>query len=336
MITTQPVLDLTDQGRDPRPKAAFANARTWTRSSLSPADWTVRVGDAAKQELDAAVIRLRRESLPLYLLEPDHFDLSACRKVMAEARRTVDEGPGFAVVDRLPLDDWSETEAGWVYWLLARMYSRPVAQTMNGTIMRSVRNDPNDAERGIDAALTDRRLTYHNDNSGNRNLPNYTSLLCIYPAKEGGDSEYVSLYTLYNALAKEAPAQLDRLFQPFFHDRRGLQREGDARVIWAPCFNMDGERLLGRFSHNKITKGYQTAEVQIDNVTLDALECVQSIIPSRQLSMRYVMERGQIQIIDNRQGLHFRTDFKDGERVEEKRHLLRMWFRENGRPYFDG
>ena len=336
MLSSHPVLDLTHLSKGDRPRGSFANARTWTRASLSPADWTVQLGDAAKKELDGAVRQLRRESLPLYLLEPEHFALTASRATMAEARRTVDDGPGFAVVDRLPLDDWSETETSWVYWLLAKMYSRPVAQTMNGTIMRSVKNDPNDAERGIDAALTDKRLTYHNDNSGNRNLPNYTSLLCLYPSKEGGDSEYVTVCTLYNALAKEAPAQLDRLFQPFFHDRRGLQRDGDAKVILAPCFDMAGDRLLGRFSHNKITKGYQTAEVQIDNVTLDALECVQSIVPSRQLSVRYVMERGQIQIIDNHQGLHFRTDFKDGERLEEKRHLLRMWFREEGRPYFDG
>lgn len=335
MIHKQPVLDLTGPATGGRP-ALFDNARTWTRASLKPADWTVRVSDAAKKELGGAVRQLRRESLPLYLIEPDHFELSASRALMAEARRTVDDGPGFALVDRLPLDDWSEAETAWVYWLLARLYSRPVAQTMNGTIMRAVKNDPNDAERGIDAALTDKRLTYHNDNSGNRNLPTYTSLLCIYPAKEGGDSEYVTLATLYNALAKEAPAQLDRLFEPFYHDRRGLEREGDPKVIWAPCFNVVGDRMYGRFSHNKITKGYQTAGVPIDNIARDALECVQAIVPQRQLSVRYVMERGQIQIIDNRQGLHYRTDFKDGERIEEKRNLLRMWFREEGRPYFDG
>jgi hypothetical protein len=335
-MTTQPVLDLTDQSTGSRPQALFSNARAWTRATLSPADWTVHVGDATKKELDAVVRQLRYQSLPLYLLEPDHFELSASRATMAAARRTVDEGPGFTVVDRLPLDDWSETEIGWVYWLLGKLYSQPVAQTMNGTMMRSVKNDPGDAERGIDAALTDRRLTYHNDNSGNRTLPSYTSLLCIYPSKEGGDSEYVTLHSLHNALAKEAPAQLDRLFQPFYHDRRGLERPGEAKVIWAPCFNVVGEGMFGRFSHNKITKGYQTAGVQIDNAALDALECVQSIVPSQQLSVRYMMERGQIQIIDNRQGLHYRTDFKDGERVEERRHLLRMWFRDEGRPYFDG
>ena len=70
--------------------------------------------------------------------------------------------------------------------------------------------------------MSQRRLSYHNDNSGNRVLPKFTSLLCLYPSPQGGESEYCSAYTLYNALAEEAPVLLERLFQPFYHDRRCL------------------------------------------------------------------------------------------------------------------
>src|SRR5690606_1630015 len=109
-------------------------------------------------------------------------------------------GSGVAVVDRLPLDDWNEDQARAVYWLLASMLCRPAAQTLKGTLIRNIRDMP-DAERGTDNAMSQKRLTYHNDNSGNRVLPKFTSLLCLHPSKEGGESEYCSSYTLYNALA---------------------------------------------------------------------------------------------------------------------------------------
>ena len=339
MTTAQPVLDLAAGAPNLRPQQPFRNARAWTRASLRPASWMVPVDGAVLKELHELVRQLRRQTLPVYMLDPAHFDMPASRAMMATARGTVDSGTGIAVIDRLPLDEWTADEGRAVYWILGRMLSHPVAQTQNGTVFRDIINDTarNVTEtNGLDAALTDRRLTYHNDNSGNRNLPNYTGLLCVNKAKEGGISEYCTLYSLYNAMAAEAPDQLDRLFRPFFHDRLGLQPHGEPPVSWVPCLSFDGQTLTGRFSISKITKGYKRMGEQMDNATLDAIECVQQIIPGRELSVKHTMERGQIQIIDNRQGLHYRNDFTDGDTVAEKRHLIRLWFRDQGRPSYDG
>ena len=339
MTTVQPVLDMTVGTAGLRPEQPFRNARAWTRESLKPADWIVPVTDAVADELRGVVQQLRLQNLPVLMLDPADFEMPASRALVAKARSTVDSGAGIAVIDRLPLDEWTLDEGKAVYWLLGRMLSNPVAQTQKGTIFRDIINDTanNIAEtNGLDAALTDRRLTYHNDNSGNRNLPNYTGLLCVNKAKEGGVSEYCTLYSLYNAMAAEAPEQLDRLFRPFFHDRLGLQPHGEPPVSWVPCLSFDGQTLTGRFSISKITKGYKNMGEQMDNATLDALECVQQIIPGRGLSVNHHMERGQIQLIDNRQGLHYRNDFTDGDTVAEKRHLVRLWFRDQGRPFYDG
>lgn len=338
MTMVQPVLDLTVGTAALRRKEPFRNARAWTRETLRPADWVVPVSSAVAKELHGVVAQLRRQNLPILMLDPADFDMPASRDMMARARHVVDSGTGIAVIDRLPLDEWILDEGKSVYWLLGKLLSRPVAQTQKGTIFRDILNDTSGGpkEGGLDAALTQSRLTYHNDNSGNRNLPDYTGLLCVNKAKEGGISEYCTLYSLYNAMAKEAPDQLDRLFRPFFHDRLGLQSDGEAPVSWVPCLSFDGEFLTGRFSISKITKGYERMEQQMDNATLDALECVQQIIPARELSVKHAMERGQIQIIDNRRGLHYRNDFKDGATPVETRHLVRLWFRDKGRPFYDG
>ena len=38
--------------------------------------------------------------------------------------------------------------------------------------------------------------------------------------------------------------------------------------------------------------------------------------------------------LNNREFAHYRSEFKDDE--TRKRHLVRLWFREQGRPFYDG
>ena len=51
---------------------------------------------------------------------------------------------------------------------------------------------------------------------------------------------------------------------------------------------------------------------------------------------QYMLRRGQMAIINNREGFHHREAFKNGAGQEQQRHLVRMWFREEGSPVFDG
>jgi hypothetical protein len=46
--------------------------------------------------------------------------------------------------------------------------------------------------------------------------------------------------------------------------------------------------------------------------------------------------RGQLQYLDNRRFAHARTPFKDGTTPETRRHLIRLWNRDEGRRSFHG
>jgi len=338
MVTSEQVLDLAKMEiTGLRPDGAFDNAKSWTRAEISADDWIVRVNDAAARELEAAVQLIRKQVLPVYMLDPRDFEFAACHAMMADARRKIDDAHGFAVIDRLPLDDWSEEEGRAVYWLLARSFSNPVAQNAYGQIFREIRDEgiPS-AMPGVDGALTQSGLNFHQDNSGNRNMPNYTGLLSLHKAKDGGISEYCTLYSLYNAMREDAPVQLDRLFEPFYHDRLNIQSPGEVAVLRAPALRYDGEKLTGRYSTTKIPAGYKKAGEAMDNLSRDALMTAMAVIGERELSAEYMLERGQIVFINNREGLHHRADYRDGDTAEEKRHLVRLWFRNEGRPFFDG
>jgi hypothetical protein len=292
-------------------------------------------GDAV-DEAQAVVAELRRQHLPLLMLSPDLFSLSACRAMMAGVRAHLDRGIGVALLDRLPVEQWSGAEVQAVYWLLGQLLARPVAQEASGLIFRDILDKGGGEEVGNERAVTSHVLTFHTDNSGNRTRPDYVSLLCLSRGMEGGESQYCTVYSVYNALAGTAPELLDRLFQPYLHDRQGIQPPGEAAILRAPALSWDGKRLQGRFSLNKITEGYRKAGMEMDDVGREALDAVVACIERDGLSCEFLIEPGQVQYLNNLEGLHHRADYVDGGEAATRRHMVRLWYRNAGRPFFDG
>ena len=87
--------------------------------------------------------------MPLPALRADDFDLPECQDLMAAARRCLDDGPGFVLIDRLPLERWSRDDAKAVYWLLCSMVERPVAQKWDGTMIYDVRDTGKKPGNGV-------------------------------------------------------------------------------------------------------------------------------------------------------------------------------------------
>jgi hypothetical protein len=54
------------------------------------------------------------------------------------------------------------------------------------------------------------------------------------------------------------------------------------------------------------------------------------------LWVEFTIERGQIQYLSNTDTAHFRSEFLDADEPERKRHLVRLWYRNEGRPFYDG
>jgi hypothetical protein len=70
----------------------------------------VPLPDTAVAELEALVRALRKDPLPMLLLSPAHFALTACAEVMAAVGRKLRHGVGLAVIDRVPVERFSVDE----------------------------------------------------------------------------------------------------------------------------------------------------------------------------------------------------------------------------------
>jgi alpha-ketoglutarate-dependent taurine dioxygenase len=311
------------------------DSRGWRGETLSPGDWLVPVPQGCLDELDAVVRQVRRNPLPTLLLSPDQFDLPASAELMSVVRTRLCQGIGLAVVDRLPVEDYEPEENRWLFWLLTQLLERPVAQAWNGAMLYDVRDTGRTLEYGVRRSITNLDLTFHTDGPWLDLPPHLVGLYCINPALEGGGlSRFVSLRTVHQELRRRHADLLPRLYRPYPWDRQAEHAADDPRTGTQPIFQYDGRAFVGRFNERLIEAGAELTGAPLDTQGKDALDAMRRVVDSPDLWVEFTIERGQIQYLNNREFAHSRTDFRDAAEPHRKRHLLRVWTREEGRRTF--
>jgi alpha-ketoglutarate-dependent taurine dioxygenase len=326
----------THSERPPVRDTPFAGPIVWGRDSLGPEDGVIRLDPASRRELDRIVEVLRHNPLPTQLLVPDEFEMPACRAMMARAKKMLDEGVGFVIIDRLPLEEYSVDEARAAYWLLAQLVSRPVAQSWDGKVIYDVRDFGRPPGNGVRPDITNAEQNFHTDNSYNLCPPDYVALLCLRPAMEGGISSVVSFYAVYNEMLKSHRRLVERLFRPYLFDRQREHAPDEPKVLSHPLLEYQRERLVCRLSHRQVVNGYRLAGEELDAPGLEALETLERTMMEPRFAREFFFEPGQIQIVDNIRCGHRRTGFKDYPEESRKRHLIRLWLRDKGRRFYNG
>src|SRR5438093_2881276 len=236
----------------------------------------------AVDELEQALQRLRRDPLPLLLLSPAQFALSACAAVMTAVGRKLRRGVGLAVIDRIPVERFSVDENCALYWLLGSLLGRPVAQKWDGTMIYDVRDTGKALEYGVRRSVTNLELQFHTDAPWLALPPERVGLLCLRPAREGGVSQVVSLATVHNELRRRHPDLLPRLYRPFPWDRQAEHAPGDERVAWQPIFQYDARGLRCRCNEALIQTGASLAGVELDAEGREALAAMRAILDDPQ------------------------------------------------------
>ena len=309
-------------------------SRAWRRTELSPRHWLVPLPPRCVDELDAVARQVRRDPLPVILLEPGQFSLAACADVMGLVRDRLRAGVGLAVLDRVPVERYTLAENQALAWLLGSLLGRPVAQKWDGTMLYDVRDTGKALEYGVRRSVTNLDLTFHTDAPWLDVPPELVGLYCVNPAREGGVSRFVSLGSVHNELRRRHAALLPRLYRPFPWDRQAEHPPGDATTVRRPIFQYDGRSLMARFNEKLVASGAELADEALDGEGREALEAMQTIADSPELCVEFTIERGQVQYLDNRQFAHSRTEFADATEPHLKRHMIRVWTREAGRRTF--
>lgn len=312
------------------------NRMRWLAHDIESADWVVRMTPAALQEIARLAEYLQQHPLPILQRRLEDMPLPACRELMARMKRILDDGVGFAVLDRLPMDEYSNDTLVQIYWLLGQCIGRPVAQKWNGEMIYHVADTGADYAYGTRGSHTSVELNFHTDNAFARVLPDYVGLFCRQPAKRGGVSRFCSLYSVHDRMFERYPQELARLYRPVLYDRQKEHAEGAAPVCFAPYFGWRGERMFARANASLIRKGYAVAGEPMDALLAAALDAIDEVCADPDLWFEAPLQSGQVQYLNNHEIGHYRSAFEDHADEDKKRHLYRLWHREAGDSSYDG
>ena len=308
----------------------------WLAADITDADWIVPLTPAAEQEIARLAGFLQQNPLPILQRRLDDFDLPACRQLMARMKQILDDGVGFAVLDRMPMDEYPVDTMLQVYWLLGQCIGRPVAQKWNGQMIYEVADTGAAYAYGTRGSYTSVELNFHTDNAFARVLPDYVGLFCRHPARSGGISRFCSLYSVHQRMHEQYPRELERLYQPVLFDRQKEHADGAAPVCLAPYFSWRNGRMFARANASLIRKGYEVAGEAMDSLLIAALDAIDEVCAAEDLWFEAALQRGQIQYLNNHEVGHYRSAFEDHDEAELKRHLYRLWHREAGSSSYDG
>jgi hypothetical protein len=183
-------------------------------------------------------------------------------------------------------------------------------------------------------------------------------LLCLHRAREGGESDVVSVHRVWNVLQRDHPDVAELLTRPvWYFDRKGEVSDGQEEWIRQPVVYLEKDggkgrlyckwdpyyvRSLTRFSEKGIVPPLSPEQMR-------AMEILEETCQREALHM--VLEVGDIQFLSNAHLLHARTAYKGELRAfivcsrcfdfwspggtligiadfappAPRRHLLRLW-----------
>jgi alpha-ketoglutarate-dependent taurine dioxygenase len=315
---------------------AITDKRAWKRETLSPEDWLVPLPQACVAELDAVVQYLRQYPQPVAHLRLASFKLTTCASIMAQVHVKMHYLVGFAVVDRVPIERYSETENRAIGWVLASLLGQVVAQKWDGTLLYDVKDSGKPLGHGVRRSVTNLEQPFHTDGGWLSLPPSAIGLFCLQPAQQGGLSRLVSLCTVHNDLQRRHPDLLARLYRPFWWDRQAEHAPDDRRVSRHPVYQYDGHTLIARYYEDYVCNGSRLAGEELDMAGTAALVAMRATVDAPENWVEFRVEQGQLQYINNRQFAHARTAFADTSGVRSQRHMLRLWNRDEGTAGLEG
>ena len=315
---------------------AIIEKKAWLASNLDEADWVVTLSEAAIEEVGQMIATFSKQPLPTLLRRPDQFHIPNLRDVYTKVKKICDEGIGFAVIDRLPIDDFKIDPIVEVYWTLGYLMGPNVAQKWDGTMIYDVTDTGKQYAYGVRGSATDVELFFHTDNAFGIKVPDHVGLLCECPAKYGGVSRFCSLYSVHRIMEKKFPKQLERLYEPMHFDRQAEHASGAPKTSFAPFFSWHDNKLRCRANSSLVRKGYEVSKKKMDAELIEAIEAVDEVTATEDLWVEAPLAQGQVQYLNNHELGHYRSSFIDHDDPDKKRRLYRLWHRTDGSITYDG
>ena len=308
-----------------------SDARAWRASTIDDtAAWYYPLSEDCLSSFESIIRDARRQPGPITEISRPAPSSNGCGESLQSALETLKLGRGFAIIERLPIEQYEVEEALSMYWLIGQFLGIPIEQNIQGTLLYDVRDTGQNVAQGARFSVTNVESSFHNDNSFGERLPDLVGLLCLHTAKSGGQSQLISGYALHNELLDNHPDVLEILYQLFCFDRRGQFKAGESPTSQFPIFQWSEDELILRYLHYYIQIGHERAGKRLTTDQAKALEIVEGLLSRADFRVEFNLQPGQMLFTNNRWILHNRTAFEDYPDPDHRRHYVRLWLQQRG------
>ena len=337
-MATQDSADLTRPTRRREPAVPF-------RPVIDPAGWRAddlrasgahlfHLEPADLREIDAAIRRIEERQIPIMDIKARDFRLPSLGGKLAVVRAEILDGRGFVQIRGFRPERYTPLQRAVAFWGVSmHLGERVASQNAKGHVLGHITdigetvNNPD--QRG---PYSHDRIPYHVD------CCDIVGLMCIHPAKSGGESGIASSVTIHNELLRRRPDLLPVLTEPYYRDRRGEVPPGMGPWYKIPIFNYNEGYLSTTIEPTYIGSAHRHPGVpEMTPLQREALGYVQQLAQELRLDIDF--HRGDMQFLNNHVIMHTRQAYEDYPEPERRRHLLRIWIIARGcrplpRAYF--
>jgi hypothetical protein len=316
-VSDAPASSATGHDRAPQRSRAV-----WRPVDIAdPAEWTIELGDAEREEIIAATARARAAGKTVETLRLADFELPGLAARTVEWSELLDVGRGFLLLRRFPSDRLDDESVELAYVGLGLHFGDPVGQDAQASLLTHVRDEGvARTDPSVRFYRTSGRQDFHTDGS------DLVGLLCLQRAASGGESRIASAAAIYNEMLRRRPDLVEVLYEPLYWDRNDEQSAGEAPFFTLPVFSdVNGEPrtfYIGWY----IRDAQRHPQVhRLTPTQIEAMELIEAIANDPSFHLEMDFRPGDVQLLNNAKILHSREAFEDSDAPGGQRHLLRLW-----------
>ena len=237
------------------------------------------------------------------------------------------QGIGFLIIDGKSFLDFSKDEIIKIYEIICNILGTLYIQNINSEKIVEIKDEGKSMTSGGRYHQTKEGGSYHTDSPQWTNVPDLVGLLCINPAKKGGISKLVSIYTIHNQLLNEQKEKLETLYEKFHFDKRGEFKINESKTVFEPVFVFKNDKLYCRFLIDYIIAGHKIQNNPLSKLQEISLQSLEEISKIENNALSYDLKSNDMVFFNNHRMLHGRTKFEDYEDENRKRYFLRTWIK---------
>ena len=301
---------------------AYECDANWKGPELaSTSDWVYTLSDADIAELETALQNVKSRGSEIPDIKKQDFPLPTFAKKLAGILHQLEAGRGFILMRGIPVERYSEEESKIIYWGITTYFGEAAAQNMMGELVSDVRAIDGDWNQNfnIRGYQTRVHLPFHCDKA------DLVGLMCLQTAKKGGESCISSSVAIHNEILRTRPDLLEALYLPLCVDHRGEGFDDEDPFYVAPVFAIHKGHFYARFGQRYVETAQRFPQVpRLTPEQIEGMKLFNTLALSDDFRLDMVLQRGDIQLLNNHLIVHSRTDYEDWPEPERRRHLLRM------------